>query len=166
MECWKKTDGASTKLSDEFLWELLKENLNHARHVENERITFVTLFTALVGGFFAILSTADPISHHYWRILIIATLLPLLFLNILSLALTRRWNHTYDKHMDRARQIYKQLARMDKTVKDTDSRLDEFYPLRFNDQQGRIHTTSYFTIFLIFIGVTILAYLFYYILFF
>ncbi len=166
MECWKQTDNPSTKFSDEFLWELLKENLNHARHVENERITFVTLFTALVGGSFAILSTADPISNHYWRVLIIATLLPLLFLNILSLALTRRWNHTYDKHMDRARQIYKQLAHMDKTVKDTDSRLDEFYPLCFNDQRGRIHTTSYFTIFLIFIGVTILAYLFYYILFF
>ena len=43
-------------LSDEFLLSMMAENLNQARHAENERMMFVTLFAALVGGMLAVAS--------------------------------------------------------------------------------------------------------------
>jgi hypothetical protein len=31
--------------------DLIKENFNHARHIENERLQFVQIYSAIVAGF-------------------------------------------------------------------------------------------------------------------
>ena len=37
--------------------DLIKENFNHARHVENERLQFAQIYGAIVAGSFALSST-------------------------------------------------------------------------------------------------------------
>ena len=85
----------------EFLIECMKENLNQARHVENERILFVTLFTALAGGSLAIISSMDiePIIKPI-------VILILIVLNVMCLHLTIRWNDVFSAHWGKAKEVY------------------------------------------------------------
>ena len=84
-----------------FLIECMKENLNQARHVENERMLFVTLFAALAGGALAIISSMDiaPIIKQ-------VIILLLILLNAMCLRLTIRWNDVFSAHWVKAEEIY------------------------------------------------------------
>ena len=57
----KKIEGLNPVFNQEMLLEYFHENLNHARHVENERMMFITLFTALVGGALGMVAEIDSI---------------------------------------------------------------------------------------------------------
>ena len=58
----KKIEGLNPVFNQEMLLEYFHENLNHARHVENERMMFITLFTALVGGALGMVAEIDSTS--------------------------------------------------------------------------------------------------------
>jgi hypothetical protein len=51
--------------------DLIKENFNHARHVENERLQFAQIYGAIVAGSFALSSTGGMSIPLYTTLLII-----------------------------------------------------------------------------------------------
>lgn len=83
-----------------FLTEMMKENLNHARHVENERLTFNSIFLALVAG---ALAFANSFNSEAALFIYIA----MTFAGFLSMLLTARWNNAFSRHIYFAQQCYK-----------------------------------------------------------
>lgn len=92
------------ELSETFLLEVMKENLNQARHAENERMMFVTLFAALVGG---VLSVVADMENTFFASFIIVLLL---VLNYVCYELTKRWNNVFKAHWSMAKRISCYLA--------------------------------------------------------
>lgn len=141
----------------QFLLGFLGENLNQARHVENERMMFVTLFAALVGGVLAIV--ADIIASRFFASVII---LLLIALNTLCYVLTKRWNEVFTAHWQTAKRITCYLTELKLgTGIAPESITDEFvktYPLInryfcFDNSMGKarpqmyIHTAQLFSLF-------------------
>ena len=97
-------DDANNINNQAMLLECFHENLNHARHVENERMMFITLFSALVGGAFGMLSNIEsPIVN-------ITVLIMLLMLNTVCMAMTERWGDVFEAHMLTAKRLYLLLS--------------------------------------------------------
>lgn len=89
--------------NEAFLLECMKENLAHARHVEDERMMFNSLFAALVGGTLAVISQLNNTA-------VIGIMIGLLMLlNILCFFLTKRWNIVFKSHYALAKSIYMQF---------------------------------------------------------
>ncbi|MGE5652849.1 MAG: hypothetical protein ACM3ZQ_01090 [Bacillota bacterium] len=86
--------------------ECLKENWQHARHVENERLSFTQFYAAIAGAVVTMLSQ--------WfdkgRELVFALASFLLLLSILGLLLAHKWGQTFDKHMERGRKAAEWLG--------------------------------------------------------
>lgn len=98
---WIRLEGK--KLTDEqvnFLQNCMNENLNHARHAENERLTFNSIFLALVAGALAFAS-AFPAEIAFFIYLAIT------MAGFLSMLLTARWNNTFSRHIYFAQQCYR-----------------------------------------------------------
>ncbi len=113
-----------------FLLDMMKENLSQARHVENERMMFVTLFAALVGVVLAIVIELDS------QLLSVVTLVMLMLLNIVSLILTHRWNVVFSHHWMLAQRISCFLLEYDSTKEnnrkydDMDAAFLQSYPYK------------------------------------
>lgn len=149
--------GGTCHPREAFLLEMMKENLNQARHVENERMMFVTLFAALVGVVLAIVIEFDN------QLLSVVTLVMLMLLNFVNLTLTRRWNAVFSRHWALAQRISCYLLEYDSTREnnkgydDIDADLLRSYPhnnryFYFDnkaDRRGRfyLHTAWLFTAF-------------------
>lgn len=100
---WKRLEGKELSESQiNFLSQCLTENLEHARHAENERLTFNSIFLALVAGAMAFAGSLDPVMSA-------AIYLFLTIAGFLSIMLTARWNNTFSRHMFYARQCYRLL---------------------------------------------------------
>ena len=82
--------------SDDTLMALVTENLNQARHVENERMMFVTLFTALIGVLLSIVLSMGSSLVSSIVILLMA------LLNHTAVTLVNRWNHVFKAHWTKA----------------------------------------------------------------
>ena len=89
----------------DFLYQMMCENLEHARHVENERITFNSIYIALAAGVLAFISTIDVF------VVRISILILQLVLGIIAMLLTVRWNNAFSQHMDYAKQCYALIHR-------------------------------------------------------
>ena len=85
-----------------FLTECMKENLAHARHVENERLTFNSIFLALAAG---ALAFADSLDSK----LSVLVYLALVLAGFLSILLTARWNNAFKRHLFYAQECYKMV---------------------------------------------------------
>lgn len=103
-ECSREPFMPADKLDDTFLLEIMKENLNQARHAENERMMFVTLFAALVGGVLAVIADLD--SPFFSSVIIML----LMVLNYICKELTERWNNVFKSHWATAKKITSYLA--------------------------------------------------------
>ncbi len=91
---------------DPSIIECLKENWQHARHVENERLSFTQFYAMIVGAVVTILvqwSDRGPV-------LVFALAAFLLLLSILGLLLAQKWGQTFDKHMERGRRAADRLG--------------------------------------------------------
>ena len=98
---WKRLEGKElTQEQVDFLQNCMIENLNHARHAENERLTFNSIFLALVAGALAFAS-AFPSEIAFFIYLAIT------LTGFLSMLLTARWNNTFSRHIYFAQQCYK-----------------------------------------------------------
>lgn len=84
----------------DFVIELFEQNLEHARHVENERLTYCACFTALIGGGLAVLSGLKG------SLVNIVLSLVLFLLSILSYFLNERWSNAFDHHITYAKGCY------------------------------------------------------------
>lgn len=89
----------------EFLQSCMSENLNHARHVENERLTFNTVFLALVAGVLAFCGEIENQKAVFYVYLAIT------LAGFLSILLTIRWNNAFDRHQTYAQECYKLIHR-------------------------------------------------------
>ena len=83
-----------------FLVECMKENLNHARHIENERHNFLSLHLVVVGLFLGTIISPDTSP---WFSLLFSLIL-LMFSSIMS-ELFKRWARVYQGHMDTAQRM-------------------------------------------------------------
>ena len=90
-------------LDDSFLIELLRQNIEHARHVENERLSFNSIYIAVVAGFFALVIDFE---YPFLTIFFIGILL---FISMVGLLFTKRWTDIFEEHMDRAKYIAQML---------------------------------------------------------
>ena len=98
---WKRFENKELNQDQiNFLQNCMIENLNHARHAENERLTFNSIFLALVAGALAFAS-AFP-SHIAFFIYLAITMA-----GFLSMLLTSRWNNAFARHIFYAQQCYK-----------------------------------------------------------
>lgn len=115
-----------------FVQDCMKENLNHARHIENERHNFLSLHLVVVGLFMSAILSPDTSP---WISLILSSVL-LMFSNIMF-ELFKRWDRVYNAHMDTA----KRLARM---IDNDCHQLDEpkFCPLDEDSTPG--HHPNFF----------------------
>jgi len=86
-----------------FLIECMKENLAHARHVENERLTFISLLLVSMG---MILSFSVDIGIFSIKISLGVVLL---LLNLLCTVLLRRWSAVFHGHSETAKKIMREL---------------------------------------------------------
>ena len=81
------------------LIEMIKENLNQARHVENERITFVSFLSALIGAALAVVS---EMSNLVFSVLLLVAMIGA---ELLCITLTKRWNKVFQAHWDTAARL-------------------------------------------------------------
>ena len=100
---WKRFEGKDLDEKQvSFLSQCMTENLEHARHVENERLTFNSIFLALVAGALAFANSLPSlIAFGIYFFLTLA--------GFLSMVLTVRWNNAFDRHLFYAQKCYKLL---------------------------------------------------------
>lgn len=89
----------------EFLYNMMDENLDHARHIENERITFNSIYIALAAGVMAFISTIPDYGMKMGMIVL------LFIMGIIAMLLTYRWNNAFDRHTYYAKKCYAMLHR-------------------------------------------------------
>lgn len=142
-----------------FSWEICKENLAHARHVENERLTFITLFTALVGGAFAFLAGVDR-GRASGCLIAEAILWIRVLLNIICMWQTSRWNQVFDQHKERAKAAFRQCAGLPRFC--TDEQMNDRY--WFETNKHRIHTKQLFQAFNLLLFLPMFALIIYFLL--
>ncbi|MDD5927468.1 MAG: hypothetical protein PUD12_04655 [Firmicutes bacterium] len=100
---WRRLAGEKLNEAQvSFLAECMKENLAHARHVENERLTFNSIFLALAAG---ALAFANSLGSKLAALLYLALVLA----GFLSILLTARWNNTFNRHIYYAQECYKMV---------------------------------------------------------
>lgn len=87
------------QFDDAQMIEMIKENLNQARHVENERITFVSFLSALAG---AALALAGQIDNYVYSAMLLCVMIGA---EVLCITLTRRWNTVFKEHWDTAARL-------------------------------------------------------------
>lgn len=87
-----------------FIYHCFIENLNHARHVENERLTFNSIYFAITVGTIAVAPKSGDLNP-LWG----CVYLCVFFAGIISITLTRRWNNSFDRHYKYAKRCYKLL---------------------------------------------------------
>lgn len=92
-----------------FYLTCFSENLNHARHVENERLTFNSIYMVTVGGFMAFFSQID---FHDMHLLILSIFINvfMLFIGVLGILLSLRWESAFKAHLKSAEDNHKILC--------------------------------------------------------
>jgi hypothetical protein len=94
MNEWEKPD---------FLVECMSQNLEHARHVENERMTFISLLLVSIG---MILEFSTNIDDPGMKLLMCAILLAM---NFICTQLLDRWGEVFSGHAKIAEKIMREL---------------------------------------------------------
>jgi hypothetical protein len=83
----------------EILTDLMIANLKHARHVENERLSFNSIYIAVVAGFFALaFDFANPLLTMFFIGI-------LLIISIIGFLFTKRWSDVFAEHSRKAQEI-------------------------------------------------------------
>ena len=85
----------------------MKENLNHCRHIENERLSFASLYMVLAGG---VLTIVGGKGGEINRTIVLALLLTIFILGIIALIVTYKWNYVFEGHRECAIACYKPVS--------------------------------------------------------
>ncbi len=87
-----------------YLQTCMTENLNHARHVENERLTFTSIYVATtIGAVAAVFALSDR-----WVAFWVA--FALFFFSILAYFFNKRWQTVFNSHIKEAKNCQRKLA--------------------------------------------------------
>ena len=108
--------------------QCMTENLEHCRHVENEKMTFSSIFLAALVGIMAF-TESDGTPAREGALLVIY--ICLLFLLLVAYWLTARWNRAFERHLFYATKCYDLLHRDSmgkrKTKTEEEELLTEFH---------------------------------------
>lgn len=91
------------------LLELLKENWAHGRHVETERLSFISLYVVILGGMLAYLGEKF-ITENFNMQNMYPFFTFLLMFSFLGFSLSRKWGSVFDKHMMKIEKILNDLS--------------------------------------------------------
>lgn len=92
-----------------FLTQCMSENLHHARHIENERITFNSVFLAFVAGVIVFIKPAETSDSFLSPGAVCSLYFVLSIAGGLSILFTIRWNNAFERHLFYAQQCYRIL---------------------------------------------------------
>lgn len=81
-----------------YLQHCVSENLNHARHVENERLTFTSIYIAMVIGAVAVVFGLE--NNYVAFVLCLA----LFGFSLMAFYLNARWQGVFEEHMSKAKE--------------------------------------------------------------
>lgn len=87
------------ELDTDLLIKLMIVNVEHARHVENERLNFAYIYIAAIIGFFTFIFDSKTIVNTIFSSLF------LIALGFIGFLLTKRWSDVFDGHMNKAKEI-------------------------------------------------------------
>lgn len=87
----------------DFIINFINQNLEHARHVENERLVLVSMYVAMVAGVMTFSYSIDK------NEVALALTRALFFLSVPTMLLTYRWNTVFKNHLKCAEDAYKLL---------------------------------------------------------
>lgn len=93
----------------EFLTNCMEQNLEHARHVENERMNFIQIHLVLVGGVLAFLSQSALETRN---IAVLIILVAVTLLGGFVKALISRWDQVFIAHRACAMYCYTRIAEL------------------------------------------------------
>lgn len=88
-----------------FIQACMEQNLEHLRHVENERLSFTSIYMALVAGAYAFIFGLEE------KLISIFILIGLLILGALVLVLIIKWNKAFCQHRENAKRDYELLRK-------------------------------------------------------
>lgn len=97
----------------QFVLAMMQENLQHARHVEMEKISYSTLHTALTIAAVVFIGDvpADDMDNHWGLLARLFYCLGLIFLCMISIKFNFRWSDVFDYHKECAAGCYYILHR-------------------------------------------------------
>ena len=101
-----------------YLQACFSENLNHARHVENERLTFTSIYIAMVIGAVAVVFGLE----NNWVAFSVALLLT--GFAVMAFLLNHRWQGIFDKHKSKVKACENEWCRL---IKKSDETLGGYY---------------------------------------
>lgn len=95
------------------LLELLKENWAHGRHVETERLSFISIYVVIVGGILAFVGENFKgeefnIQNMYPNMYPVIAIL--LIYSFLGFSLSKKWGNVFDNHMMKIKEILMDLS--------------------------------------------------------
>lgn len=93
-------DEEERKAALDFVRVMMQENLSHARHVENERLTYLGFATASYAAALALMCTTAG----FILLKLVGTLV-LLLIAVIGFFLTKRWSNAFDRHLDYAKKM-------------------------------------------------------------
>lgn len=122
-----------SSLSEETLVNIMLSNLEHARHVENERLSFNSIYIAVVAGFFALAFDFEK------PVLTLFFIGILLFISLVGFLFTKRWTDVFEGHMDKAKEIAAMLWGDEEPL--TNERiLNKYYYFSHDHRRHAYHT--------------------------
>lgn len=95
--CFKKDKQTQLPQDLDYIKTCFSENLRHARHVENERLSFTSIYIALVVGAVAVVFGLD----NNWIAFSVAAVLTVL--GAMAMLLNMRWQEVFSRHMEKAK---------------------------------------------------------------
>ena len=132
IEMSEKTGAVDTApLEHDELVALLIANVEHARHVENERLSFNSIHIAVVAGFFAL---AFDFEKPLLTLFLIGILL---IISVIGLLFTKRWSDVFDGHYQKAQEIAMVLYG-DEAPGEHEALVNKYYYFRHDYDHHRI----------------------------
>ncbi len=97
-----------------YLQTCMTENLNHARHVENERLTFTSIYVATtIGAVAAVFALSDR-----WVAFCVAA--ALFAFSVLAYFFNKRWQKVFDRHSEEAEKCQREWTKILSRPQDSD----------------------------------------------
>lgn len=110
---------------EDFLYKMMTQNLEHARHIENERLAFNSIHSVFVAGILTFIATNDGWSccKQIW------ILVMLIGMCGVALLLTRRWNYVFKRHIFYATKCYILLHKSVFPIRGNNDHVDDAEPM-------------------------------------
>lgn len=84
---------------------IIEQNLLHARHAETQRLTFNSIYMAIIGAGFTFIFEKNN------ECISIVLIIFLMGLGIVTRSLTPKWNNVFERHYEEARKGYDNLQK-------------------------------------------------------